>query len=746
MKKFLRLGEKISNVSICGNDITKFSILIDGNLAGIKAPPCDCLPYIAKAASVMQDYIFKVTDVRIPILYHNFPLKTDYEIRIGNTNRNDFEGALFKDDDFHIKTVFGNVCIGGGKRGVLYGVYTFIEKYLGVRFFTKECERILYRPKIEIGDIDMFHDTVLEYRELCCWTGWDPDFSVKSKINGNFVRKLREEDGGSVGFAGGFAGLCHTFGHLVPIELFKEHPEYFALNEDGKRDPSGLCLRNANTFKVALKSAKAWLKKEKDPTLISVSVNDGNVAYCRCEKCRKIIEKGGNDTDNLFYFVNKMQRSLEKIYPKITVDTLAYGKVAVPPKKIKPDKNVMVRLCGGHIRNVPFIDTIKRFESGEKILEGDANYVKRVKKWGKICNKISVWDYPYYYRVINTPFPVFGTLLKNTRFFVDNHAKGMYINGQTECAEFTELKFYVQAKVMFDPFMTEEEYNNHVEEFLEGYYGAGWKYILKFIKLCEKTVKYSSAAREPIENIPLPKRKDGSYDETFIVKSNGLFKKAYDAALTDGEKRRVRKSWLQVEYFDLYSLMDIKMANATESEKAALIERNKNLYNELRNLGITRIGERTFMPVVKNFAQSPFEHVYWDFKSIVGDRNNETYEREVYVMIPVDLPEGTKTDISFLYRTNNENESGYLGFYADGKINDTDINPCWHLDGQYREISFKQAEVASVYTVAEKLGLPLNGLMLAFLPRHLFGVVLRVKAMDAGGYLFVRSPRSMQVD
>lgn len=133
----------------------------------------------------------------------------------------------------------------------------------------------------------------------------------------------------------------------------------------------------------------------------------------------------------------------------------------------------MVRLCGGHIRNVPFIDTIKRFESGEKILEGDANYVKRVKKWGKICNKISVWDYPYYYMVINTPFPVFGTLLKNTRFFVNNHAKGMYINGQTECAEFTELKFYVQAKVMFDPFMTEEEYNNHVEEFLEGYYGAG---------------------------------------------------------------------------------------------------------------------------------------------------------------------------------------------------------------------------------------------------------------------------------
>ena len=742
MKKFLRLGEKLSTVSICGNDIKKYSILIDGHLANLRATPCYADPTFMKAATILQNYIFKITDVLIPILYHNFPLRTDFEIRIGATNRNDFDGVQFEDDDYAIKTVNGDVAIGGGKRGVLYGTYTFLEEFFGVRYFTRDCERILYKEHIEIGEIDILHRMAFEYREYCCWTGWDPDFSVKSKINGNFSRNLRPEDGGMVGFAGGFMGLAHTFEWLVPREHYKKHPEYFALNDLGKRDPSGLCLQNEEVFAIALQTAKKWLDAEKDPRLISVSINDGDVAYCRCEKCRKYIDQGGNEMDNVMSFVNKMQVALRKDYPKVSVDTLSYGKVSVVPKIVKPEKGVVVRVCGFGVRNVPFAESVARYEAGEEELVHNATYAKVVTEWGKVADKIYVWDYPYHYALGNTPFPVTHTLLKNTRFFADNRAKGMYINGSTESADFTELKFYLQAKAMADPYMSEEEYQRHTDEFLEGYYGAGWQFIKDFIKLTENAAAYISTGREPIENIPLPKKEDGSYDESFIEQGNALFQKAYDLAEGDGEKRRVKKSWLQMDYYELYSLMDYKMERATEEERNALIEKNRKMYNELRGLGITRIGERVFMPVVKNFAQSPFEHMYWDFQSVTGDRNNETYARELYVLVPFDdLKVGDKIDFECLYRTNNENDDGYLGVYADGKIVDTEQNPTWQSSKKYETVKFSGAEITTAEEFANKSGLPLKGLMLQFLPTHLKGVVFRVKSMDAGAYMFIRTPK-----
>ena len=35
---------------------------------------------------------------------------------------------------------------------------------------------------------------------------------------------------------------------------------------------------------------------------------------------------------------------------------------------------------------------------------------------------------------------------------------------------------------MWNPYMSEEEYNRHMNEFLEAYYGAGWVYIRQYIQ------------------------------------------------------------------------------------------------------------------------------------------------------------------------------------------------------------------------------------------------------------------------
>ena len=58
MKRFYRIGEKVSNLSICNNDITEYSIIIDGktDLKGVSNAPA----YVEKAADTLQKYIHHI--------------------------------------------------------------------------------------------------------------------------------------------------------------------------------------------------------------------------------------------------------------------------------------------------------------------------------------------------------------------------------------------------------------------------------------------------------------------------------------------------------------------------------------------------------------------------------------------------------------------------------------------------------------------------------------------------------------
>ena len=166
MKKFYRIGEKLSNIEICGNDIKQYSIVIHSNRN--LAAPTDAPDWIIKAANIMQTYIYKLTDTFVPIYYDIYPVPTPKEILIGGTIKDYdcYKDEKFADDEYAFKVVDGNVVIGGGQRGVLYGVYTFIEKHFGVRYFTKDCERVIYKEKIEVGEVEERYDVEVEEREV----------------------------------------------------------------------------------------------------------------------------------------------------------------------------------------------------------------------------------------------------------------------------------------------------------------------------------------------------------------------------------------------------------------------------------------------------------------------------------------------------------------------------------------------------------------------------------------------------
>ena len=109
---------------------------------GLKAPP-DVPLWTEKAARVFRRYIYQISGAELPVYYDIYPLKREREILIGGTDRpcDGTAGENFSDDEYRIFVKDGNLIINGGKRGILYGVYSFLEKYCGVRYFTDTVEK-----------------------------------------------------------------------------------------------------------------------------------------------------------------------------------------------------------------------------------------------------------------------------------------------------------------------------------------------------------------------------------------------------------------------------------------------------------------------------------------------------------------------------------------------------------------------------------------------------------------------------
>lgn len=355
--------------------------------------------------------------------------------------------------------------IGGNGRGLFYGVVRFLEEYAGTRFFTYELETHTADPVTIPETILVEYSPVFEYR----YTSWyamakDPLFCLKSGMNGNHGG-ITEDLGGHISYGSGLG--VHTLGWLT--ETTYPYPGYapnpcLALNT-----PEG----QANLEKV-INNVRAVLAKSPNVNIVSVSQNDTE-EHCECEQCLAIEEEEGSPAGVLLRFVNAVAENLEADYPNLIIDTLAYKYTRKAPTVTKPRDNVCVRLCSieCHFNHPITTETCKTCSA----------FRNDMVEWSKICDNIYVWDYTTDFSYYISFFPNLHVLRDNMQFFADHNVKGMFEqgNGQGLSGEFGELRAYLLAKLMMYPYMTEEEYYTHMDEFLAAYYGGGWQNIRAYI-------------------------------------------------------------------------------------------------------------------------------------------------------------------------------------------------------------------------------------------------------------------------
>ena len=391
------------------------------------------------------------------------------------------EGHLVRTDNLGdegivIKTFGNTLLLGGGEpRGALYAVYTFLEDYVGCRWWSSTESTIPKKPTLEISQIDVRYTPILEYREPFWFDAHDGNWAVRNKCNGNSVRVDGLRGGKHV-----YEGFVHTFYPLIPPQkYFDTHPEWFS-EIDGKRTTkrAQLCLTNEAMRQELVKNLRARLRANPTATIASVSQNDWH-GNCQCAKCAAIEKEEGSPAGLMLRFVNAVAEDIEEEFPHVAISTLAYQYTRRPPKFVKPPDNVIVRLCSIEASfSVPLAD------------ERNKPFRDDIIGWSKICDRLYVWDYVTNFRHYIMPHPNLRVLGPNVKFFADHSVKGIFEQGAytTNGAEMAELRAWVLAKLLWDP---SRDGDALIDEFIEGYYGPAAPHIEAYLKVTHDAAEKS---------------------------------------------------------------------------------------------------------------------------------------------------------------------------------------------------------------------------------------------------------------
>ncbi len=488
-----------------------------------------------------------------------------------------------------------NLVFGGRGRGLLYGVYAFLEDELGIRFFTPEVTHVPRRSTIEIGNLDITDAPVMEYREPSLWEIRNTKFAVRRRCNGLFRRSLEEKYGGGVGYAEGF--FVHTFTKLLPPDVyFEEHPEYYSqISGQRIREKTQLCLSNPDVLELVKSRVLEELRKQPTASLFSLSQDD-NYNGCTCPKCRAVDEAEGSMAGSMIRFVNQVAEAVEEEFPDVVIDTLAYQYTRKPPKLTRPRHNVSVRLCSIECCFVHPLRTCRSDDPDAPNIDLSQPFAEDLIGWGKICNRLYIWDYVTNFSHFWMPHPNFKVLADNVRFFAENGVKGVFEQGcsATGGGEFTGLRAYLLSKALWNPDLDE---NTVIDEYINGVYGAAGPYLRQYLETVYTAVNDCGSHLYCFNHPDKP-----WHTMALVEQCEKIFDEAEKVADSEEILLRVQKQRLAVRY------LRILLTPKGSAERQTLIN---DFEPDAIAFGLTMLWERESMDFCLRVLEGNREPGYW---------------------------------------------------------------------------------------------------------------------------------------
>jgi len=474
------------------------------------------------AALELQEGIEKISGARLERtnfpgpFYRNFTYGPDWleidlvtleegRCRLPEKTANQLEASTHA-DAFAIVTTEENdgkhlYIAGKNPIGILYGVYTFLEDYLGVRFFHAgeggECWPS--QKHIVIQDIDDFREPWCDERNISAWYGsvapipidryrqWLGRRKCVWWMNYAYTNLSRETLDTSAlcnhGIEGGGHGM---FEQAVPKKLFEAHPEYFPM-KNGVRvceERSQRCLSNPEVQKMVEDFAVSFTNYSLGN--FNIMYHDSIDGWCLCDNCKAM----GSDSNGNFSipvmahrFTSLMAERILKRNPQANVFYWMYSQYRPFPDI--PDFKLDSRLKG------TFCPHQRCYAHPFGSSECNKSFRDLFQQWKALGTGLGIFEYYCISRVHYTP--VEFVLGEDMKYWRDNGVT-QWVEDCTSteegCYPLDNWQlYYVATKLLWD---ADLDVDKLMDETYSIYYG----------KAAEPMKKYQALRRQLWDNAP----------------------------------------------------------------------------------------------------------------------------------------------------------------------------------------------------------------------------------------------------
>ncbi len=363
-----------------------YAILLPEPRVELVFPPGETLDY---AADFLADHIERATGCRLPIVREGTADAGDGPfLALGPTQlaRQALgDGKADAPESFRILTVGPGVVICGERdargrdRGTLFGVYEFLERGFGIRWYHGDDKWyppgqgtvIPKRTTVDLTALDVREAPAFRQREGgISYYFWPIE---RQRLWHPVLRFGNTRDHGTANHTQ--TGWTDLYGQT--------HPEYFAVGRNGRRQinfnhkhRSYICLThpgvltqmvaNIEAFDRTGRSTGAFGPRDPEPHCVYFNPNDGMTpeTICHCDGCRPFLRPDrpfeGQSSELVFQFVRRYAEAIAARWPGRRLAVLAYAHYKDPPSETTIPGNVDVTYVGPPVQYAMDPDIYRR--------------------------------------------------------------------------------------------------------------------------------------------------------------------------------------------------------------------------------------------------------------------------------------------------------------------------------------------------------------------------------------------------
>lgn len=444
---------------------------------------------------------------------------SDLEIYLGKTAAERFHISVdkpLKEDDYIIIGRENSIGIhGGSPRAVLYGVYTFMDVFLGIKFplpgvdYVPPAKHLVIEPferrfEPAFSDRIMIHHPI-HFKER---TLKEVDWMVKMRFSRSHpatqhMIMWNGQDPHSAGFFEAIAkrGLHldyggHTMSTWMPVDkYFDDHPEFFAL-VDGQRSKLGNpCYANTGCADVMAENILAFLEQYPQVEGYDIWNADVGNAICSCADCLALDNgwqhdpllddwcQGGRKASNGYMsLVNNVHNRVRKHNPHVSACAIAYHTTLYFPERIPPEQGVR---C-----SVATIDRHYGRPLNDRNAEFNCINLDILNTWIQNCPQTAFYGYYTSWAELKDGFfPTVNLQSCELRCFREMGIR----NISTEIVNWQQLNMYAFGVLSWNPNTPVDQI---IGDFCQAVYGAGAGPMTRFWAELEKREHHSGAKRK----------------------------------------------------------------------------------------------------------------------------------------------------------------------------------------------------------------------------------------------------------